>query len=284
MRELPDFRVYMPETLDQVLELLQAGDMTLFAGGTDLIPMMRRGRIRPGNVIDLSHVNGLRYIRVEDGSIIVGSRTSIKELVESHLLDHRYAAIKNLGRYFGVEPTRTMATVGGNLASGGERDLPQIFEVLNARVRLVNRSGERIAGPLECRPEPWELISEIMIPELGPRAYTWFSKFEKRAANGIGVVTTAVFLQLNVRGMVEDVRITLNRVVGKKPGRLYHVEQLLRGRAIDDDTLREAAQVLEDDIDPAPDFRASSEFRKHISGILVGRALMECARRVIQAV
>jgi aerobic carbon-monoxide dehydrogenase medium subunit len=280
VRELPDFTVHMPETLDQVLELLETGEKTVFAGGTDLIPMMKRGKIRPRDVIDLSGVGGLRYIRRSDGFFMIGSRTTVKDLVDTQLLDHRYAAIKSLGRYFGVEPTRTMATVGGNLASGGERDLPQIFEVLNAKVKLLSAGGERIVGPLECRPASGELIVEITVPELGPRTQTWFSKFEKRAANGIGVVTTAVFLKLSIDGSVEDVRIMLNRVMGRKPGRLYLVEQSLKGRMIDADTLNNVATILEDEINPASDFRASSEFRKHISKVLVGRALLECVKRI----
>lgn len=280
MRELPDFTVYMPETLDQVLELLHKGDKTLFAGGTDLTPMMKRGKIRPRDVIDLSGVSGLRYMRRGDGFFMIGSRTTVKDLVESQLFNHRYAAIKNLCRYFGVEPTRTMATVGGNLASGGERDLPQIFEALDAKVRLLSTAGERMVGALECKPDPGELIVEAIMPELGLRTQTWFSKFEKRAANGIGVVTTAVFLKLSQDGIVEDVRIVLNRVVGKSPGRLYRVEQWLKGRMIDGDALNNVATILEYDINPASDFRASSEFRKHISKVLVGRALLECVKRI----
>ncbi|MEM4297153.1 MAG: FAD binding domain-containing protein [Nitrososphaerota archaeon] len=280
MRELPDFDIYTPENAAQVLELLHAGDALLFAGGTDLIPMMKRGKIRPRKVVDLSGVAELRYIQRGNGYIRMGPRATVKDLVESDLLDGRYAAIKLLGRYFGVETTRTMATVGGNLASGGERDLPQILDVLNARVKILSVDGERFAGPMECEPRSHELVGEIVLPELEPNSQTWFSKFEKRAANGIGVVTTAVYLRLSEDGIVEDVRVTLNRVRGKMPGRVHAVEKLLRGHVLDDCRLDGISAAMDAEISPASDFRASSDFRKHISKVLVRRALLECARRI----
>ncbi|GBC70087.1 Carbon monoxide dehydrogenase medium chain [archaeon HR01] len=281
VRELPDFSIFTPESLDEVLDLLARGGMTLLAGGTDLIPMMKRGKASPVYVVDLSGVSSLRYIRREKGYFLIGGRATVKDLVECGLFDERYGAIKLLGRYFGVEPTRVMATVGGNLASGGERDLPQILEVLGARVKLVRKEGSRVAGPLGLQLAGDEIISEIVFPELGVRTYTWFSKFEKRAANGIGVVTAAVYLKLGEDGSVDDVRLTLNRVRGRTPGRLYKTEKALRDGRLDDDTLSHVMEVLDDEISPASDFRASASFRKHISKVLVVRSLMECARRIM---
>jgi carbon-monoxide dehydrogenase medium subunit len=280
VRELPDFNIFMPESLDEVLNLLAMDGMTLLAGGTDLIPMMKRGRIRPANVVDLSGVSSLRYIKKENRYFLIGGRVTVKDLVECSLFDERYKAIKLLERYFGVEPTRVMATVGGNLASGGERDLPQILEILGARVRLIKKDGERTAEPLRLQLSADELVSEIIFPELGSRTYTWFSKFEKRAANGIGVVTTAVYLKLREDEVVDDVRVTLNRVSGRTPGRLYKAEEMLKGRRLDDNTLSRVTKVIDGEISPASDFRASASFRRHISKILVVRSLMECARRI----
>ena len=277
MREIPDFDIYIPSSLSDALDYLsnEGKNAFIIAGCTDFVPMVKRGRIRPSKVLDISHLKEMRYIKREDGFIKIGALTTISDLVSSSLFDYRYGGIKSLERYFGVVTTRNMATVGGNIASGGERDLVQIFLALDAQVKIRSLRNERFTSPKEVNLNPGERITEIIFRELGYDSCIEFSKFEKRAANGISVCTSAVTLKL-ADNIIESIRIVVNRVRGKEPGRLYRAEQKLVGKSIDDTVIQDLDTIVEEEIDPAGDFRGSKKFRKEITRVLVKRTLLKC--------
>jgi len=270
-------RVYAPTNVSEVLRLLSedGGRRVLFAGGTDLIPYIRRGRVSPEEVIDLSGVAELSYIRSENGVFRVGAMTTIQELAESPLIPERYMSIKGLRYYFGAETTRNMATVGGNLASGGERDIPAILTALDGWAEVVSPDGRRTAHPLQLELKPWELIVEAAFNDWGEGSVTWFKKFEKRASNGIGVVTASIALKV-VDGVVGRLRVVLNRVEGRRMGRLLQLEEYLTDMALDEEVVERAVERFVSDIKPSPDFRASADFRRHVSKVLVKRGLLTC--------
>lgn len=252
-------------------------DAVVYAGGTDLMPMMRRGRIKPRKVIDLSGVSELNYLKRDGDVFRAGALTTIHDLTNSPLIPSNYLSIKSLDVYFGAETTRHMATVGGNLASGGERDLPAIFTSLDGVVKIVSDHGVRFSHPLEVQLKPAEIILEASFEDWGVNTVSWFTKFEKRASNGIGVVTAAVTMK-TVDNVVDRLRIVLNRVEGKKMGRLYELEEELTGTTLSSQLVKEAVERHVSKIRPASDFRASSEFRKHVSKVLVRRGLEFCWR------
>ncbi|MEM4495499.1 MAG: FAD binding domain-containing protein [Candidatus Caldarchaeum sp.] len=277
MKAVPSFEVYTPSSLREVISLYSRldGDVVLYAGGTDLMPFMRRGKIRPRAVVDLSGVNELRYVKREREIIRVGGLATVHELANSPAIPRNYLSIRWLSKYFGAETTRHMATVGGNLASGGERDIPAIMASLDGEVKIVGPEGERVAGPLELSLRRGEVVAEAVFRDWGPGSVSWFSKFEKRASNGIGVVTAAVSMKA-VDGIVKKLRIVLNRVEGRQMGRLTDLENALIGKAINPSLLREAVEESVSRIRPASDFRASSSFRKHVSKVLLRRGLEFC--------
>lgn len=280
MREIPDFDIYIPSSLSDALDYLsnEGKEAFIIAGCTDFIPMVKRGRIRPIKVLDISHLRELRYITLDSGFIKIGALTTISDLVNSPVFDNRYGGIKSLERYFGVITTRNMATVGGNLASGGERDLIQIFLALDAQVKIRSLQNERVTSPTEAKPNLGELITEITFKDIGADSCMEFSKFEKRAANGISVCTAAVTLKIS-DNLVEDVKIVVNRVKGREPGRLYRVEESIIGKRIED-AINDVDMMVKSEVDPAGDFRGSKKFRKEITKVLVKRTLIKCIRTI----
>ncbi|MDJ0272895.1 MAG: FAD binding domain-containing protein [Candidatus Caldarchaeum sp.] len=277
MKAVPSFEVYTPSSLREVLSIYSSldGEVVLYAGGTDLMPFMRRGKIRPRAVVDLSGVRELRYVRREGDLIHVGGLTTVHDLATSPAIPLSYFSIRWLRKYFGAETTRHMATVGGNLASGGERDIPAIMASLDGEVKIVGADGEKVVGPLGLTLSRGEVIVEAIFRDWGPGSVSWFGKFEKRASNGIGVVTAAVSMKA-VDGVVEKIGVVLNRVEGRTMGRLTDLENALVGKTIDPSLIKAAVEESVSRIRPASDFRASSSFRKHVSKVLVRRGLEFC--------
>ncbi|MCS6769234.1 MAG: FAD binding domain-containing protein [Candidatus Caldarchaeum sp.] len=281
MKAVPSFEVLTPSSAKEVVSILaeEEGRATLYAGGTDLMPMMKRGKLSPRKVVDLSGVPELSYVRFDGFFFRVGALTPIQDLAASPLIPSRLYSIRSLTDYFGSEATRHMATVGGNLASGGERDIPLILNSLDGEVKIGSAAGERTAKPSEVNLKGDELILEAFFPDWGEHSYSWFSKFEKRASNGIGVVTAAVSLKME-DNYVEKLRVVLNRVEGRTMGRVVGLEEELTGSRLSASTIRDAVENHVSRIRPSTDFRASSDFRKHVSKVLVRRGLEYCRKAV----
>ncbi|MCX8201536.1 MAG: FAD binding domain-containing protein [Candidatus Caldarchaeum sp.] len=285
MKAVPSFDVYVPSTIKELLEILREKhpNAVIYAGGTDLMPMMKRGKIRPEAVVDITGLTELSYVKADNGVYRVGGLTTIQDFATSPLIPEKYFSIKWLTKYFGAETTRNMATVGGNVVSGGERDVPAILTSLDGHVKIVGPQGERLDAPLELKLGHGEIVTELVFPDWGLGSVSWFSKFEKRASNGIGVVTAAVSLKCD-DDRVEKARIVLNRVQGKTMGRLTGLEEELVDRRLSSFYLRDLVERHVASIKPAGDFRASGEFRKHVSKVLIVRGLEFCMKYLTEAV
>jgi CO/xanthine dehydrogenase FAD-binding subunit len=282
LHELPEFGVRKPSTLKEALAYLSSegrGSM-LLAGGTSLIPRMRKRGVRVKTMIDLSGLRGLHYVRKSGNTIKIGGLTTISELVASGIFDERYRCFKALGHLFGSEATRSMATVAGNLAAGDEGDLVQILYALDGKVVVQSTKGERIAEPTNLGLAADEVIVEVQFPALDGPVSTWFGKFEKRKGGGKGIVTTAILVRLGKGQTIEDVRIVVSGARGRKIGRASKAESWLRGKTIDVDAVGRALDVLESEIEPTGDFRGSSRFRKEITRVMVKGGLSECLERL----
>ncbi|MEM4220661.1 MAG: FAD binding domain-containing protein [Candidatus Caldarchaeum sp.] len=277
LKAVPSFEIFTPSSLTELISFLREtdGSPVLYAGGTDLMPMMKRGKIKPIKVIDISGLSELNYIIHKNNQFRVGALVTIQDFATSSVIPERYLSIKWLTKYFGAETTRNMATVGGNVVSGGERDIPAILTSLDGSVVIMGPDGKRSSNPLETQLSPSEIVTEIAFDDWGPDSVSWFTKFEKRASNGIGVVTAAVAMKL-VDGRVSKLRTVLNRVDGRKVGRLHELENELTDKILTETIIKTAVEKHVSKIKPASDFRASSEFRKHVSKVILTRGIIHC--------
>jgi CO/xanthine dehydrogenase FAD-binding subunit len=282
MQELPEFEVFTPSTLGDVLTFLsgKGKGSKLLAGGTTLIPGMRQEGVRVSKVVDLSGLGELRYIRRTGGTIRVGGLTTIDELAAADLLDERYYCLKRMRYLFGSLATRNMATVGGNLAAGPEGDLAEILLALDGRVAVRSASGGRVAGPADLELAEDEVIVEAQFDELEGRVATWFNKLEKRRENRRGITKTTTLLRLSDDGTVANARIAVSRAKGKRVGRATMAESELVGRVPDGGAIRRALDTLESEIAPAGDHLGSARFRKSVTRAMVGEGLANCLKEL----
>ena len=282
MHELPEFDVYAPSSLGEALTFLsgEGRGSRILAGGTSLIPEMRKEGIRVRSVVDLSGLSNLHYIRRKENTIRIGGLTTIEELTKANVLDDRYCCFKRLGHDFGFATTRNMATVGGNLAAGADGDLAEILLALDGRVIIQNAKGKRAAEPTDVGLAEDELIVEVEFADLEGPVSTWFNKFEKRNRNGGGGITTTTLVKLNDDRIVDDVRIAVSRARGKKTGRARGAESELRGRDADSKNIGRALDTLESEIEPAGDYRGSSRFRKEVTRAMVKEGLAKCLEKL----
>ncbi len=268
-------------SIDEAIRFLgQHGEKThLLAGGTDLLLVDRAYDA----ILDISRLE-LDYIREENDDLAIGATTSIETISRSPVV--RMLADGILAescRIFGTYQIRNMATIGGNVANAmPAADPPSALLALDARAIALGPNASRremalahfFTGPRATILEREELLVEIRIPL---RFRAWRGRWRKvgRVTRDIAVVNAGVSLRLD-DGVIGDARIALC-AVAPTPLRITEAETLLRGKTPSAALFAEAGEIVKRNVRPISDLRASEAYRRHVSGVIVRRALAEIA-------
>lgn len=267
-----------PTSLDQALNILAQGAVSVLAGGTDWFPMCGDLPVRE-NILDICRLPGFRGITRQDHGWRIGATTRWAEIIRADL-PAAFDGLKAAAREVGSVQIQNAGTVAGNLcnASPAADGVPPLL-TLEARVELVSRSGLRelpldqfLLGVRKTALRADELVSAVLVPDTPEGAQGAFTKL---GARKYLVISTAM-----VAGMIvlRDGRIRLARIaVGScspVARRLPGLEAAILGRLPE-----QAAQGINPDhlagLSPISDSRGSAAYRLD--------AVAEACRRVILA-
>ncbi|MCC7208836.1 MAG: FAD binding domain-containing protein [Anaerolineae bacterium] len=272
-------------SVDEALQLLaeHGARARIVAGATDLIIELER-KIRPGvdTLIDVSRVSGLDGIAMHDGRIRIGPLVTHNHLVGSPIIREHAFPLARAAWDVGAPQIRNRGTVAGNLitASPANDTIPPLW-ALGAAVTLRSLSGgERTlslpdfyTGLRKTAMRPDEMLTAIEFPALAANERGAFLKLALRRAQAISVVNAAVVLGFDPNGeRVTRAVITLGSVAPTIV-RAQAAEAFLIGKALSDETIREAARLALGAATPIGDVRATAEYRSAMIGVLVARAL-----------
>ena len=279
---LNTFEYLKPTSLGEalsVLDELKEKKTQVLAGGTDLIPWLR-GRVKDVDyLIDLADT-GLDHILFDDdqGQARIGAMVTFTALCEHPEVRRRLPSVAEAALQVGAVQTRNQATIGGNLCSAvPSLDGAPSLLVLGATLRLQTQGSERLIpieqfflGPRRTVLQPGEVLTEVVVP-LREDFTASFLRMGRRKALTLSIVNVAAGLAMDGQ-QVSQARIALG-AVAPTPIRAYKAEQLLQGRKMAPELFAEAAAVAATEISPISDLRASADYRRKISVVLVRRAL-----------
>jgi len=285
VRPLPKMDYVAPSSLKEALNLLKKykGKARLLAGGTDLIPKMKKRMAMAEVVIDLNRISGFSGIKLRKDGLHIGGLTRLAEIMQSPLIKEKAPALAQAISVMASPPIRNRATMVGNLctASPAADTAPPLL-VLNASVKIQNAQGERMVplsgffrGPEETVRKPDEILTEVILPlEEGKSA---FLKLGRRKAFTLSVVSAAAFARIR-GGKFEEVRVALG-AVAPTPIRGRKVEETLRGSEVNEQNIAQAAECIKEEVKPITDVRASEEYRREMSCVLTRRVLEQVCWR-----
>lgn len=283
------FRFHRPERLEDAsrLEVQLGDDCAFIAGGTDLVIQMDRGQRSPGHVIDISRLQGMSDISIEDGVVTIGALVSHRKIEFCKALPENTGAIRCASRQVGGAQVRHLATVGGNIANASPAaDLVPPLMVLDAEIVLRSTGQSRqiplngfMLAPRRTDRRPGELIAAVRFAIPPRNGATAFLKAGRRKAMEIAVVNVAAYLSLADDGTVETARIALGSVAPTAI-RATEAEAALVGTRPGEAELRDAARLAARNCAPIADVRASAEYRRILVAALVERALADCIERI----
>ena len=283
----PAFEYAAPRSIAEAVALLRAhdGEAKLLAGGQSLMPLLAMRLARPSLLIDLGRIDGLDYVREEAGAIAIGAMTTKTTVERSELVRTRQQLFLEATRLIGHPQIRNRGTVGGSMAHADPAaEYPAAALLLGAKLRVVGDGGERsidatdfFVSTLTTALEPFEILTEVRVPVLAPG--TGWSMLEVSRRHGdFAMAGAALTLRLD-GGRIASARIVLFGV-GPIPVRARAAEEILAGEkpaaAI---YARAAAQACASVSEPLSDLHASAEYRLHLAGVLVERALAEAVVR-----
>lgn len=153
-----EFNYHKAASVLEALALLEKHpEAKLLAGGHSLIPAMKLRLAQPSALIDISNIAGIRGIRQEGDTIVIGAMTTHREIEHSSLLAQHCRILPEQAALIGDPMVRNKGTIGGALAHADPAaDYPASMLALGAKFKIESSSGSRIVGADEffCRDVP----------------------------------------------------------------------------------------------------------------------------------
>ncbi len=282
LRRLPRLEYLAPRTLEEACSLLSThGDEArLLAGGTDLLPQIKRREQHPRYLIGLKAVPGLDHIDFEPSrGLRIGALATLGAVAGSPPVREHFEVLAQAVLAMASPQVRNLGTVAGNLCHASPAaDTASPLIALGATLRLVSPGGERsvpvedfFGGPHRTVLGDDELVAEIQVPPPPPHSAGVYLKHTRRAAMDLAIVAVAVLMTMEA-GVCRDIRIVLG-AVAPTPIRATEAESRLRGERPDDSLLEEAAALAASAARPVTDIRGSAEYRKEMVHVIARRAL-----------
>lgn len=250
----------------------------LVAGGHSLLPMMKLRLARPETLIDINELSALDYIRVEGAEIAIGAMTRHAAVLDSALLAEHYPIFAEAEKVIADPIVRNRGTVGGSLCQADpSEDLFAVFAALRGTAVIRSESGTRTVdlrqfhvGPYETAVGDDELLVEVRVP-IRTNTGSAYEKVERRAGDW-SIAAAGSFVQLGGDGTIADVGIGLT-AVGAEHFTCEEAEEALSGRPASDEAIAAAAAICAERCRPSADQRGPVDYKRHLVGVLVARAL-----------
>ena len=281
---LPDVIYHKPANIPDGLALLRdnPGKCLLIAGCTDVIPMVRRGKLKvvPGShLIDLKGIARLVDISKESNRITVGAAASYASIMNSTLIAEKCPLLAQVVSDIGSAQIRNTGTIGGNLCTaspGGDASVGLL--ALDAQVLIAGSGYEKtvpltefFTGYSQTILGPEEIVAAVQFPTMKPDdRYSWI-KLGRRSAFTMAVLSVATKFRVH-KDAFDQVTLAMG-LAGPTPKRLAEVEKFLQGKQASPEIISEAAGIAEDSVQPRSSFRADADYRRDMAGVLVRRAL-----------
>jgi 4-hydroxybenzoyl-CoA reductase subunit beta len=312
MLRLPWFEHRAPRSIAEAAKIL-AGEgprAMLIAGGTDLLPNMKRRHQAPQVLVSLQ---GIEQLRALNGGF--GAGVTLTELARN---ERTPAALRHAAAQVATPHIRNVGTLGGNLcldtrctyynqtyewrkaidfclkkdgsicwvATASKRcvavsstDTAPALIALNATVRLVSATGEREIpvhalyqndGIDYLSRTPDEILTEVRVPE-GWNSTYW--KLRRRGSFDFPILGVAAALKFD-RQTITEARIALG-AVASRPFLVEKAGEFLKGKTLSDEVIAEAAGMVANRAKPMDNTDMDLYWRKEVADDFAGYALRE---------
>jgi xanthine dehydrogenase FAD-binding subunit len=284
-------RYLAPTSLAQALAALaESGGAAVLAGGTDLMPQSRAGRVRSARMLlNIRRVPGLEAVEVDGDALRLGALATIATLLIHPLVRRHASLLSEAANHFASDQIRNAATLGGNICNASPAgDMLGPLLALDAEVELASLAGDGsvrfrrlpldgfFSGPGRTLRESGELLTAVRLRPASHGQIVRFYKTGTRPALDISTISIAFAARRDGGGRLSDVRLALG-AVAPTPLRARRTEALLEGSRLDAGLVAQAAQSAASEAKPIDDVRATAWYRKELVHNMTRRMLDDVA-------
>lgn len=269
------------ESTEQVLALLRehGDEAKILAGGQSLVPLLNMRFARPAVLIDVNGLRGADDILVANGRVRVGALVRQATFGSSPLVREHVPLAAECVPHIGHFATRNRGTVAGSIAHADARaELPLVLTALGGKVVVHSAEGGFRSVPAESFfvthfttvLEPTDFVAETLWPAAQPGSGFAFEELALRRGD-YALAMVAVLLR-NEHGKATGTRIAIGAVTDR-PRLLVDLAARIDGNRVDESLAREAGAAARMLVDAADTLHASAAYLRHLTGVLVERAL-----------
>lgn len=287
---MKDFEYATAATVDEAVSLLAArGEKArILAGGTDLIVQLREGLREADLVLDIKKIPELMQMQFSpERGLRLGAAVPCYRIYGDAAVAAAYPALADAAQIIGGWQIQSRASIGGNLcnSSPAADGIPALI-ALRATCHIAGPQGMRTLPVEQFCTAPGrnalgrgEFLVALEFPAPIKLASSHYLRFIPRNEMDIAVVGCGAWLQLDAAGKtIQSARIGLG-AVAPTPLLAIDASQWLAGKPATDETFAQAGEEARKLARPISDMRGPAEYRTHLVGVLVKRALAKAAER-----
>ena len=288
LQQVPKVRYEAPQTTPEAVALMSGtkGQVHILAGGTDLIVRMKGGFIEPDLVVDIKRIKEMHAIRKSNGGFSIGAAVTCGDLGEHRALKKAWPGVVEAANLIGSDQIQGRSTITGNLcnASPAADSTPALIAA-GAEAVIVGPKGERrldvsalAIAPGKNSLKKGELVASIELPAREARSADAYLRFTPRTEMDIAVVSAAVNLTVDRKGLVTAACVVLGAVAPTAIS-VPAAEQALLGNRLDEQTLAALSDACSAACRPIDDKRGTVAYRTRVAGVLARRAAVAAYTR-----
>jgi CO/xanthine dehydrogenase FAD-binding subunit len=274
------FDYVVADSVDMAVTSLASagGDAKIIAGGQSLVPMLNFRLLRPSILIDINRIPGLAFIKETENDIRVGALIRHYELETSPIIAHHFPVLSCAMTHVGHLAIRNRGTIGGSLSHADPAaELPMMALLLDAKLCIASKAGRRTVAArdfflaaLTVDLASDDVVTEVVLPKLPPSTGWGFEEVARRSGD-FALAAVAATLTVSA-GAIAQARIAVTGV-GPISMRVLAAEAFLNGQTLEPGLIDRVIAAVRGAIEPESDLHASSDYRRHLAGVLAGRAV-----------
>lgn len=273
---------FQPLALEAAFSCLQKspGTTKLLAGGTDLIIQMKERSVEADYIVDLANILELKGIVQDGDNLVIGSMVTFSEIEHNHLINKYIPLLAKAAGTVGSPQIRNTATIGGNIANAAVAadSLPALL-ALEAKVRLQKINAQKdvaiediLVGANKTCIAPDEILTKIIIPIPQANTAMTFIKIGRRKALAIARLNLGLTLSMDMGRKTKKASLALG-AVGVTAYRVPQVEELLMGKAINEDTITAACNLISEVVSEKLGTRSTASYKMAVAKAALSKAL-----------
>jgi CO/xanthine dehydrogenase FAD-binding subunit len=260
------------------------GDAKIIAGGQSLVPMLNFRLLKPSILVDINRIPKFAFVTESEKAIKVGALTRHHQLETSPVIAKHLPVLGFAMTHVAHLAIRNRGTIGGSLSHADPAaELPMMALLLDATFEIATASGRRTVaahdfflGAMTVDLGDGDVVTEITFPKLPAKAGWGFEEVSRRSGD---FALAAVASTMTVSdGKVTQARIAITGV-SPTPKRLGAAEAMLAGKSLEPGLIEAVSDAARAGVELDTDLHASADYRRHLVGVLAGRAVTAAWRR-----